>query len=124
MDDTPPVLQRSREQDLHAAAVPPVAVDQPQHVELVFLELRFGRLAGHRQGDGHRFLLQLVPRHAPCNALADLRQDARDPSPELTPACPFCTRRDRLSAVGTVAAWPGSTLYRCSRCRTEWAVAP
>ena len=35
----------SREQDLHSAAVPPVAVDQPQHVERVLLELRLERLA-------------------------------------------------------------------------------
>jgi hypothetical protein len=63
MDDVPPTLQRSRWQNLHAAAVPPVAVDQPQHVELVFLELRFGRLAGRLQRDRHRWpaMFPLMP---------------------------------------------------------------
>jgi hypothetical protein len=95
--------------------------------------VRFCQLAFFGE-DGNPLGLQLCVRHAPSlppqsrgtlRAHAHgLRDESPDPSTDLTPACPFCSRRGSRIADGKLEAWPNARVYRCARCHTEWAVAP
>src|SRR4051794_34274428 len=68
-------------------------------------------------------VLQTSLRHVPCFRCARLREEAHEPPTAPSPACPFCCKRDKMAATGTLPVWHGATVYRCSRCRAEWAVS-
>jgi hypothetical protein len=67
--------------DLHSAAVPPVSVDQPQHVEVVFLELRLRTVAattceGHQTADVRELVAVKARQRRLWEERVEGRQDA------------------------------------------------